>query len=135
MEDGLKSLLTVGGVAAVLITNKVAMAEPIVLTKAPPFAEVTFTVTVQLPEAAMVPPLRSMVAVPAIAVRIPPQVLVVVSGVATTNPLGKLSVNAAGTGLALGFITVMVRVETPFTLMTPGVKTLLSGGVLVAVGV
>ena len=139
---GLKSLLSVGGVAVVSITPKIVVAVPIVLMYLPPGGAVTSTVTVQEPGTlpvlpGMVPPLRVMVPVFAIAVRVPRQVLVVVDGDLIDMFVGKVSVNAAGTGLVPGLLNVMLRVETlptPASMMA-GLKTLVSGGVGVAVGV
>lgn len=60
----------------------------------------------------MVPPLRLITPAPAVAVRVPPQLLVVLEGVAITKPAGRLSVNATPVkGLLDGFCRVIVSVE------------------------
>lgn len=81
-------------------------------------AAMTETVTTQVLNvggvalAGMVPPLKLMVPAPAVAVNVPPQLLVVTDGVAITRPAGRLSVKAAPAyGLPEGFCRVMVNVE------------------------
>ncbi len=54
----------------------------------------TFTETVQEAFAAIVPPNKLTALMPGTAVTEPPQLLVTALGVATTNPAGRLSVNA-----------------------------------------
>ena len=56
-------------------------------------AALTSTVTVQLPVAGIVPPLKATL--PAPVVTLPPQLVFALAGVATTRPAGKLSVSAA----------------------------------------
>ena len=94
-------LVIVGGVAtdrfavAVLpVPPLVEVTLPVVLTKFPEAVPVTFTVSVQEPLAAIVPPVSEMLPEPATAVAVPPHVFVKPLGVATTIPAGKLSVNA-----------------------------------------
>ena len=60
---------------------------------------VTFTVMVQLLLAAIVPPVSDRAPDPATAVAVPPQVLVKPLGVATTKPVGSVSVNATPVAL------------------------------------
>src|SRR6266567_888458 len=112
------ALVMVGGVAtarfavAVLpVPPLVELTLPVVLTKLPEAVPVTFTVTVQLLLAAMVPPVSETLPEPATAVAAPPQVLVSPLGVATTRPAGSVSVNAtpvSATALAAGFVSVNV---------------------------
>lgn len=74
-----------------------------------------------------VPPLRATLTDPAVAVGVPPQVLVKPLGVATTKFAGKLSVNAtpcAASGLVAGLVIVMVMVLTPFGWMPAGLNPL-----------
>ncbi len=62
----------------------------------PAAGAVTSTVTVQEPPAESVPPEREMLPLPAIAVNVPPQVVVALGGVATTmlpGKTGRVSVN------------------------------------------
>jgi len=60
-----------------------------VLVYDPAEAEVTLTVTVQLPFNGIVPPLRATVLPPATAVTVPPaQVVAALGGVAFTSPTG-----------------------------------------------
>jgi len=61
---------------------------PVVLAYDPAVAATTATVMVQLPFAAIVPPLRLILPPPAAAVSVPPQVFVVARGVALTKPDG-----------------------------------------------
>ena len=72
----------------------------------------TFTDSVHTPLAAMLPPLKLMLPAPAVAVRLPPQ-LVLVDGVgATTSPDGRLSVSATWVSATLlGLTMVTVRRE------------------------
>ena len=80
---------------------------------------------------AIVPPDRLMLFEPAVAVRVPPQVLVAPFGEATTTLAGNVSVNAtplAATGLAAGLTSVRVSVETPVGAINTGLKALLIEG-------
>src|SRR5215472_14629027 len=73
--------------------------------------------TVQLALAASVPPDRLALPAPAVAVTVPPQVLLTPGVGPTTMPAGKLSVNASPVRLTLMFGFVMVNVSdvVPFT--------------------
>jgi len=73
--------------------------------------------TVQDPLAAILPPVRLTEDAPAVAVAVPPQLLLRFGVGATTRPAGKLSVNARPVAAdpALGFWMVMVREVTPFS--------------------
>src|SRR5260370_17686317 len=80
---------------------------------------------------AMVHPVSDTVHEPAVAVGVPPQLLVNPLGVATTSPAGKLSVNAtpaSATPLAAGLVSVMVRMLTPFAGMPMGLNALAMEG-------
>ena len=80
--DGLKLLATVGAVtvkvavAAVPLPALVVVTAPVLLRWLPATAEVTATVTVQLPLAGIVPPLSASELPLADPVAVPPQVLV-----------------------------------------------------------
>ena len=63
------------------------------------------------------PPVRLMLVVPATAVAVPPQLLVNPLGVATTSPVGSVSVTATpacATVLAAGLVIVIVKLVVPF---------------------
>lgn len=98
----------------------------------------TFTVSVQLLFTAIVPPVRLIVPDPAVAVGVPPHVLLKPFGVAMTNPLGRLSVNAtpcSATVLAAGLVIVKVSVEVPFTGIPLGLNALaIDGGATTTCG-
>jgi hypothetical protein len=98
------------------------------LVKLPTVDAVTFTVIVQTPGTPLdtpgiVPPVSVIVELPAVAVNVPPQVVLAPDGVAITIPLGKLSVNnviVATTSFAL--LKEIILVEAPPTVMVAGVK-------------
>ncbi len=76
---------------ALAVLPSVVFAEvtgPLTLLYVPALEEVTTTVTVQVPPAASAPLERPIPPPPGSAISIPPQVLVVVSGVAFTRPVG-----------------------------------------------
>ena len=81
----------------------------------------------------MLPPVNDTLPDPAVAVGVPPQVLVSPLGVATSRLAGKVSVNPTpvnATVLADGLVIVIVRALVPFTAMLAGVKALtVVGGV------
>jgi hypothetical protein len=80
---------------------------PVVLTLLPEVVVVTFTLTAQEAPAAIVPPLRLRLLDPATPVAVPPQVLLMPEGFATTNPEGKLSVTATPLNAVVEFGLVM----------------------------
>src|SRR5437764_4187395 len=83
-------------------------------------ALVTFTVTVHELLTAMLPPVNDTLPDPAVAVGVPPQVLVRPMGVATSRLAGKVSVNptpVSASVLADGLVMVIVRALAPFTTM------------------
>ena len=90
----------------------------------PPLDAVTGTVTVQEPLAGIVPPVRVTVEPPALAVSVPPHVLLALPETAT--PLGNVSVNGAfRLAIAVSaLLKVIVRVEVPPAAMVAGVKAL-----------
>ena len=128
---GLKFFVTVGGES----TSSVAVAGP---GFEPPFAVVsapmitmllyefaaalvTFTVTVQLPAAGMVPPVSATELPPFAAVAVPPHVVATFDGVALTSPPGYVSVNAAlVSGVEFELLNVIVSVDVPLTGMDVG---------------
>ena len=67
---------------------------------------------------ATVPPVRLTLPLPAVAVVVPPHVLLRPFGAATTSPAGNVSVNAtpvSATVFAAGLVIVKVRLVMPFT--------------------
>ena len=81
----------------------------------PAEALVTFTVTVQLPEAGIVAPESATEAALFAAVTLPPaQVVAPLAEAVLTRPAGYVSVNAAPLiGVAFGLVSVIVRTEAP----------------------
>ena len=78
---------------------------------------VVFAVMVHDALVAIVPPVRLILVEPATAVAVPPQVFVRPFGVATTKPVGSMSVNATPVSpsvFAAGFVSVKVRDVVPF---------------------
>ena len=61
---------------------------------------------------------------PAVAVSVPPQVLVTPGVAATTTPAGKVSVKLASSVTTLGLFTANVSVEEVFTRIAVGLKLL-----------
>lgn len=120
-----KPLLIVGGAAtlrvAVLLARPVPplveLTLPVVFGNTPAVAAVTFTLSVQLPAAATVPPVKEMLPEPAAAVGVPAHVFVIFGVEATTIPVGKVSVKAMpvwDTVLAAGLAIVKVsEVDAP----------------------
>lgn len=98
----------------------------------PVVAAETFKETLHVPLAPIVPLDKLAEDVPATAVAAPPQVLFRLLGVATTNPAGRLSINATPVSAvaAFGFVMVKASEVTPFrgTVMAPN-ALLINGGV------
>jgi hypothetical protein len=98
----------------------------------PDVVPVTFTENVHEPLVARVAPARLTVPEPAVAVIVPPpQVPLNPFGVATTNPVGRLSVKAtpvSATVFATGLVRVKVKVVVPFTAIKVAPKLLLIVG-------
>src|SRR6202045_3774575 len=123
MLVGLKALLIVGGATTVRLAFDVlpfpAFVELAVtlLFFTPAVVPVTLTETVQLAPGASVAPLRLIEEDPSTAVAVPLHVLFRLPGVATTNPAGRLSVNATpfSVRLALVLESVKVRLVVPFS--------------------
>lgn len=88
----------------------------------------TFTLTVQELPAGIAPPVNTMLEPPALAVSVPPHVVIALPE--TTMPLGNVSVNGAVRLAATPseLFKVIVRVETPFEVIVAGLKALLSVG-------
>ncbi len=90
----------------------VEVTAPVVLRKDPATVAVTFTANVQELPAAIVAPASATLPLPDVAVIVPPpQEPDSPLGVATTNPVGNVSIKATpfnGSELAAGFVTVKV---------------------------
>lgn len=98
---------------------------------APSVVALTSTLSVQLPPAAIVPPLMLMVPVPAVAVGAPPQVLTNPLGVLMMTPVGSVSLKATPDSdcEGFGFVSVKVNAETPvFVAIVVGLNALLNAG-------
>jgi hypothetical protein len=91
---------------------------------------VTFSETVQEALFATVPPVSKIVPLPAIAVAVPPHVLVRPLGVFTTSPAGRLSVKATplSGGAVFGLLIVKVSEAVPLAFMDAGPNALLIVG-------
>src|SRR5579864_8932740 len=155
MLVGLNALLIVGGLAtvrvAVLLVAPVPpfveLTAPVVFDTVPDCVPVTFTTMVQLvPGVAMLPPDRLMLVLFAVAVTVPPQVLLTPGVLATCNPFVKVSLNAIPLsavvllpGLAMVNVTVVVPfsgiLAAPNALLTVGGATTFKSAVLLVVPV
>jgi hypothetical protein len=123
--EGLKALAIDGGattltlaVAVPPVPPSVEVTLPVVLVCKPAEMPVTLTENVQLALAAIVPPLRLIVFVPAVAVIVPaPQVPVRPFGVETTSPAGNVSLKATPVSatVVLGFVMVKLSEVVPFS--------------------
>ena len=130
------ALMITGGATTVIEALEVLPVPPSVevtwtlLFFTPAVVPCTFTDTVQLVLAATVPPERLMLPDPATAVAVPPQLLVKALGVATTNPAGRLSVNAIPFSVrpVLGFWMLNVSEVVPFKGMLAAPKALVMVG-------
>jgi hypothetical protein len=120
--DGLKAFASDGGNAtmtdsfAVLpVPPSVEVTAPLVLFFVPAVVPFTFTCTVQLPEAGIDPPVNATEPLPAVAATVPPHVFDNPFGVPTTNPLGRLSLNATPDSpvAEFGFVIVNRSVVVP----------------------
>src|SRR5207253_1454817 len=91
--------------------------------------DLTATAMLQLLFAAIVPPVRLSTAMPAVPVGTPPHMFVRAGVGEMTNPAGKLSVKpTAVSGVAFGLVSVIVSVESVFTVTLLGVKVLVAVG-------
>lgn len=114
MEGG-ATTVSVAVLEVVPVPPSVDDTAPVVLFSTAAVDPVTFTEMVQLPLAAMVPPERLTEEAPAVAVGVPPQVLLKPAGVATINPAGSGSVKATPVKATavFGFVMVKVRLVLP----------------------
>jgi hypothetical protein len=129
---GLKTLAIDGGATTVMLAEavppvppSVEVTLPVVLFCNPAAIPVTFTENVQLALAAIVPPLRLIVFVPAVAVIVPaPHVPVRPFGVEMTNPAGSVSLKTTPVRatVVLGFVMVKLSEVDPFNGMLAAPK-------------
>ena len=117
------ALLMVGGRATMVLAAAVLPLPPstdpiteVTLFFTPAEVPVTVTVTVQVPLAGMVPPVRLMEVAAGAAVRVPPQVFDCTTGLATTMPVGSASVKFAPVK-AMVFVLVSVKLKVVLVLM------------------
>jgi hypothetical protein len=121
MEAAPNALIITGAVTTVMEALEVLPVPPSVevmvteLFFTPAVVPVTFTETVQDALLAIVPAERLTPDEPATPVAVPPHVLLIPLGVATTSPDGKLSVNASPVSPAgFGFVMLKVSEVEPF---------------------
>ena len=124
IADGLNALAIEGGpstwIVAVLLGSpvppSVELTGPVVLFWMPAAVPVTFTLKLQEPLAAIVPPDKVMVFVFCVAVMVPlPQEPVRPFGVEIINPAGNVSVNETpDRAIPLGLLMVKLRLVEPF---------------------
>jgi len=128
---GLKTLAIDGGATTSIeaeavppVPPSVDVTAPEVLFCVPAAIPVTFTENVQELLAAIVPPLRLITLVPAVAVIVPaPQEPVRPFGVETTRPAGSVSLNATPvSGTVLELVIVKLRLVDPFSGMLAAPK-------------
>jgi hypothetical protein len=120
-------------VAALLVAPVPPLVEltaPVVLTLFPEVVGVTFTVTAHELLAEIVPPLRLIEVLPAVAVNVPPQPSLAFGVAATCRPAGKLSVTATPLKAVPVFGLVMVKVK----LIVPLTGTLAAPKALLMLG-
>src|SRR6266849_4932579 len=135
---GEKALLILGGATTVSVTvlllepvpPSVEVTAPVVLDLVPAVLPVTFTLMVQGLLSAILPPLRLMLLLAAVAVRVPPHVLLAPFGVATISPETRVSEKAT----PLKAVPVLGLVMVNVTLVEPLSGILLAPNALVMVG-
>jgi hypothetical protein len=141
MDAAPKTLLMVGGAATVTLALEVLPVPPTVavtwtlLFFTPPVVPFTLTETVQLALAARVPPDRLTDPAPAVAVAVPPQVLLRPGVEATTKPAGRVSVKASPVSAKplLGLLRLKVNEVVPFSGMFDAPKAFVMAGGLLTV--
>jgi hypothetical protein len=129
--DGGATTLSVAVLLVAPVPPSVELTAPVVLALAPAVVPVTFTLNVQEPLAAIVPPERLIEPEPATAVMVPlPQVPVSPFGVETTKPAGSVSLNATPVSatVVFGLLMVKLRLVEPFRGMLAAPNALLIVG-------
>src|SRR5229473_892053 len=135
---GEKALLILGGATTVSVTvlllepvpPSVEVTAPVVLDLVPAVLPVTFTLMLHELLSAIPPPLRLMLLLAAVAVRVPPHVLLAPFGVATISPETRVSEKAT----PLKAVPVLGLVMVNVTLVEPLSGILLAPNALVMVG-
>ena len=135
---GEKALLMLGGATTVSVTvlllepvpPSVEVTAPVVLDLVPAVLPVTFTLMLHELLSAIPPPLRLMLLLAAVAVRVPPHVLLAPFGVATISPETRVSEKAT----PLKAVPVLGLVMVNVTLVEPLSGILLAPNALVMVG-
>ena len=132
--EGLKTLAIDGGASTLMLAEavppvppSVEVTLPVVLVCKPAAMPVTFTENVQEPLAAIVPPLRLITFVPAVAVIVPaPHVPVRPFGVEITKPAGRVSLKATPVSptVVFGLVIVKLKLVEPFRGMLAAPKAL-----------
>lgn len=135
---GLKALAIDGGATTLMLAEavppvppSVEVTLPVVLFCSPAAMPVTFTENVQEPLAAIVPPLRLITFVPAVAVIVPPpQVPVRPLGVEITKPAGSVSLKPTPVSVVVVFGLLMVKLSEvePFSGMLAAPNALMMTG-------
>jgi len=138
IDVGLNALAIDGGattasvaVAVFPVPPLVELTAPDVFVNEPGVAASTFATTVHELFPAIVPPVKLMLVPPAVAEAAPPQLFVKPFGVATTKPVGSVSLNAtplSATVLPVGLVIVNVSALVPFTGMELGLNPLAIDG-------
>jgi len=137
MDAGLNTLAMDGGASTLTLAEAVPPVPPsfevtalVVLFCSPAAVPVTFTENVHEEFAAMVPPVRLITFVPAVAVMVPPpQLPVRPFGVDTTSPAGTVSVKATPVrAIALLFVMVKLSEVDPFSGMLAAPNALVMVG-------
>lgn len=138
MDAGLNTLAMDGGASTLTLAEAVPPVPPsveltllVVLFCSPAAVPVTFTENVHEEFAAMVPPVRLITLVPAVAVMVPPpQLPVRPFGVDITSPAGRVSVKAIPVrAIALLFVMVKLSEVDPFSgmLAAPNALVIVGG--------
>ena len=135
---GLNTLAIDGGATTLIeaeavppVPPSVEVTFPVVLFCVPAAIPVTFTEKVQEPLAAIVPPLRLITFVPAVAVIVPaPHVPVRPFGVEITRPAGSVSLKATPVSatVVLGLVMVKLKLVEPFSEMLAAPKAFVMVG-------
>jgi len=136
-------MVSVAGVDAIVKSPAPSVAEPVlpvpplveltlsvVLSLEPEVVGVTFTLTAHELLSAILPPVRLIDVLPAVAVNVPPHVLLAPGTAATCRPVGKVSLTATPLKAVpvLGLVMVKVKLEVPPTVVLAGEKALLMLG-------
>jgi len=137
------ALLIVAGATTVTVALAVLLLPPSVeltcteLLLSPAVVPCTFTETAHEALAASVPPDRPTELAPAVAVGVPPQVLLRLGVEATTSPAGRLSVNdnPLSVTLLFGLLMLIVNKVVPFSGIFVGANVLATLGGLATLSV